>query len=190
MAHYEGCAPTLKSVFYCILQITFNSNLVISRTLYIYMDSDPFATTNNPIANFVPTFESYLKLQLKSTVPDQNLSFKLLHYDGTVSLDDLVARNGIDFYFGGPNTAACLISTYFATPVVTARKMNPGGGVINGYGGVIVVRSDSNINKVEDLKGSVIGVQQQNGWASNILQQGILTRSGINIFRDALQVPA
>ena len=63
-------------------------------------------------------------------------------------------------------------------------------GVNNGYGGVIVVRSDRKINKVEDLKGSIVRAQQQNKWASNILQQGILTRSGINIFRDSLQISA
>ena len=162
--------------------------LGFGRILNVYMDSDPLATTNNTIANFIPTFESFLNREVNFILPGRNLSFKLHHYDGSISIDTMVAKDQIDFYFGGPNTAACLQSTYFASPILTTRKKKPGGGVIDGYGGVIIVSAGNiKINELEDLKGSIIGVQQQNGWASNILQQGVLSRLGINIFRDAKQ---
>ena len=174
-----------------LLSLVLSADLVFGTTVYIYMDADPFATTNNTILNFIPTFETYLSGAVRDLFPGSNLTFKLFHYDGTIYLDDLVSENRIDFYYGGPNTVACLESTYFASPIVTARKKKPGGGVIDGYGGAIVVSSSNKkINTVQDLKGAIIGVQQQNGWASNILQQGILSRSGIYIFRDAKQVTA
>jgi hypothetical protein len=178
-----------KKTLCCFLVLNLlETSTVFGKTLHVYMDSDPLATTNKTILNFIPTFESFLSREVNALVPG-NWSFQLHHYDGSVPIDSLVANDKIDLYYGGPNTVACLQSTYFASPIVTARKVKPGGGVIDGYGGAIVVSSgNTRLNKLEDLKGTIIGVQQQNGWASNILQQGVLSRSGVEIFRDAKQV--
>ncbi len=80
-------------------------------------------------------------------------------------------------------------ATYFANPLVTARKKLPTGGTIDGYGGAVVASaSNTRINTLHDIKDAVIGIQLQSGWASSILQQGLLIRNGISIFRDAKQI--
>ena len=182
-------------VWYAICLLFFSllsgrcSSSIQAGTVHVYMDPDPFATTDNVIANFIPTFERFLGSEIQNFLPNRNLTFELHLYDGTVSLDELISSKRIDFYYGRPSTVACLQATYFANPILTARKPKPGGGAIDGYGGAIVVSaSNPNINSVQQLKGAVIGVQVQNGWATNILLQGILARSDIYIFRDAKQV--
>ena len=158
------------------------------RLLHVYMDPDPFAISNNTILNFIPTFEAYLNQEIGNFFIG-NITFKLHHYDGSIPIDELVTNGMIDFFFGAPQSVACLQATYFANPLATVRRALPTGISIDGYGGSIVTRAtNSKINSLKDLEGKVIGIQLQSGWASNILQQGLLIRNGINIFRDAKQI--
>jgi hypothetical protein len=193
---YSGATTTYKMSrrhydFFPLVLILLNvleTCTVMGKTLHVYMDSDPLATSNNTVLNFIPTFESFLSREVNALVPG-NWSFQLHHYDGSVPMDSLVANNEIDLYYGAPHTATCLQSTYFASPIVTARKVKPGGGAVTAFGGAIVVSSgNTKLNKLEDLKGAIIGARQQTGWASNVLQMGVLSRSGVEIFRDAKQV--
>ena len=157
-------------------------------SIRIYMDPDPLAGTGNAIENFIPTFETYLSSEL-NRVLGKSYTFELFLYNESQNMDHLISNQSIHFYYGTAAATACLEASYAALPIATIVKPMPGGGEIDGYGGAIVASaSNTRLNSLSDIKGSIIGVEYQQGWGSNLLQMDALIKSGVYAYRDAKEV--
>ena len=152
------------------------------------MDPNPQTRAANSIDTYIPTFETYFNSEVNHAL-GSNYAFELYLYNGSHPIDQLVSNQSIDFYFGTAANTACLETSYAAVAIATIVKPLPGGGGIDGYGGAIVASAtNSRINSLLDLKGSIFGIEYQQGWGSNLLQIEALIQNGVYVYRDAKEV--
>ena len=175
----------------CVLSFVLFSKDVdgLNRVpIRIFMDPNPQTRAANSIDTYIPTFETYLNSEVNHAL-GSNYAFELYLYNGSHPIDQLVSNQSIDFYFGTAANTACLETSYAAVAIATIVKPLPGGGGIDGYGGAIVASAtNSRINSLLDLKGSIFGIEYQQGWGSNLLQIEALIQNGVYVYRDAKEV--
>ncbi|GAB5372547.1 hypothetical protein AAMO2058_001674900 [Amorphochlora amoebiformis] len=132
--------------------------------------------------NMTTTFVEYLTQTVSPqfTIP---LKFELVILN-TTSMFKAVEGKTIDFLFVDPSTFACLEAEFQVTAMLSLKTSG-----ISEYAGVIIARAnDSRINKLEDIRGKIVGGRSKLSFGSMQTQWYELENAGVHLFDHASQV--
>ncbi|BBO89034.1 hypothetical protein DSCOOX_22140 [Desulfosarcina ovata subsp. ovata] len=90
---------------------------------------------------------------------------------------DYVGQNKADIAFLGPMSYICLKDKYGTKPLIAKLEIDN----TSCFYGVIITRSDSNINSLNDLKGKSFAFGDRNSTMSYIVPKNMLLKAGITI---------
>jgi ABC-type phosphate/phosphonate transport system substrate-binding protein len=176
-----------------------------SKTNYtIGIPFDPLLTPEESLVGGINPFVIFLNEHVgKQFEPRIYFKLEMLYFDRT-TLESGLQAGTIDFFFASAVETLCVeeryktstiaqISRYDSTSVLYNQLQQFDGAELTGYGGLFVVRSDSDIETVEDFKGKVMVSEPGLGSAGDglggcLLQLGVLQERGLSYTDDAVSV--
>lgn len=150
----------------------FLLSVVSAQPLRIGLQNPP---GSNTLQMYGPTLQD---LQTKVGVQIELVSFV---YDA--DLQQAAVNGSLQGVLAGPGLAYCVMLATDIQPVASVVTYLDGEPV-NQVGGVIVVRQDSAIQRVEDLRGMVVAAGQLTQLATCQAQWGLLQQNNVSLFAD------
>ncbi len=124
---------------------------------------------------FAETFEAVSK--------ELNSTFTIIPYVTDTDLRAAADNGSLDFIYGGPTLAYCIILSANIQPLATLAFCQD-GSVATVLNGSIVVPEQSNITDIKQLTGKVIAVGQF-GLTTFQAESQLLLNNGMNLFSDS-----
>jgi phosphonate transport system substrate-binding protein len=152
-------------IFYLLLVWMLSSAVSADLVLGVH----PYLEPGNLKKRFQPLAE-YLSSELETTVEVRVAQDYQSHIEA-------IGNDEIDIAYLGPSIYVKVTDDYGEKPIL-ARIENAGQSTFNGY---IVIRADSNLQQLSDLKGKFFAFGDKNSTMSSLVPQAMLLEQGITL---------
>ena len=140
-------------------------------------------------SDFNSTFSDYLTATAGARF-DPPIRFEMKPLDYQLLFTDTEA-GVVDFIYVNPSAFSCIESEYGAYSLASqvSRRIVAGREYeLTRYGGVIIVRDDSNVKTIQDIRGKSVACASISGLGSGQMQFRLLQQAGLSYINDPKQI--